>query len=97
MAEKKRGSLKTVLIAVILASVILTAVIISVFSIVSTINTNEEQTEAYGDRLLEDQQEMLKFEVQTAYTLIEQIYAKQQSGEYTEAQAKLRPQILLEI
>ena len=89
MAEKKRGSLKTVLIAVILASVILTAVIISVFSIVSTINTNEEQTEAYGDRLLEDQQEMLKFEVQTAYTLIEQIYAKQQSGEYTEAQAKL--------
>ncbi|MCR5580059.1 MAG: cache domain-containing protein [Pseudobutyrivibrio sp.] len=88
MADKKRGSLKTILVAVILLSVVATAVIISGFSIMSTVSTNETQTEAYGERLLEDQQEMLEYEVDTAYSLVEMVYAQQQSGFLTEAEAK---------
>lgn len=88
MSEKKRGSLKTLLVAVILCSVVFTAVIISAFTIISTVNSNEDQTEAYGDRLLEDQQDMLKFEVENAYSLIEQIYNDQQAGKITESEAK---------
>ncbi len=88
MGGKKRGTLKTLLVLVILISVLATAVIISVFSIMSTVSTNEGQTEAYGARLLEDQQEMLQYEVETAYSLVEMIYAQQQSGMLSEADAK---------
>ena len=49
---KKRGSLKTTLVAVILTAVIVTAGIISIFTIFNTIKTNNESTEAYSSRLL---------------------------------------------
>ena len=45
---KKRGSLKTTLVAVILTAVIVTAGIISIFTIINTIKTNNESTEAYS-------------------------------------------------
>ena len=88
--EKKRGSLMTVIVGVILGAVIITGLAIDVFSVISTLNTNKEQTEAYRSRLMEDQQAELKNQVETAMSLINQVYAKQQAGEYTEEEAKKR-------
>ena len=86
--EKKRGSLMTVLVAVILGAVIITGVAIELFSIISTLNTNRDQTEAYRSRLMQDQQAELKNQVETAMSLINQVYDKQLAGEYTEEEAK---------
>lgn len=58
---KKRGSLKTTLVAVILTAVIVTAGIISIFTIINTIKTNNESTEAYSTRLLDDVKAQLKY------------------------------------
>ena len=88
MENKKRGSLKTVLVAVISLSVIVTALVITLFTIFNTVNSNEEQSDAYADRLLEDQQDMLKFEVETVLSYIQRVYDQQQAGVYTEAEAK---------
>ncbi len=88
METKKRGSLKTTLVCVILGAVLVTGIIISGFTIYNTVSTNEEQVEAYGDRLLEDQQSILKYQVENAISLIEQVYEQQQAGVYTEAEAK---------
>lgn len=78
----------TVIVGVILGAVIITGLAIDVFSVISTLNTNKEQTEAYRSRLMEDQQAELKNQVETAMSLINQVYAKQQAGEYTEEEAK---------
>ena len=48
---KKRGSLRTVLVAVILVAVLVTALIISLFTIVNTIKTNDNQTGAYKGKI----------------------------------------------
>ncbi|SDB04242.1 methyl-accepting chemotaxis sensory transducer with Cache sensor [Pseudobutyrivibrio sp. YE44] len=85
--EQKRGSLKTVLIAVILAAVVLTAVIISVFTIISTLNTNSTQTEAYSSRLLEDIKSELKNETQEAMSICEVMNARYEAGEMTKDEA----------
>ena len=85
---KKRGSLKTVLVAVILAAVILTAVIISIFTIINTVSTNEAQTAAYKERLLDDVKAQLRFETEEAMSICEFMYARYQAGEMTLDQAE---------
>ena len=85
----------TVIVGVILGAVIITGLAIDVFSVISTLNTNKEQTEAYRSRLMEDQQAELKNQVETAMSLINQVYAKQQAGEYTEEEAKKNTSELL--
>ncbi len=85
---KKRGSLKTILIAVILASVVLTAVIISAFTIVSTINTNNESTSAYKSRLLEDVKLKLKHETDVAMSICAVMNSRVEAGQMTMAEAQ---------
>ncbi|QFJ55919.1 methyl-accepting chemotaxis protein [Pseudobutyrivibrio xylanivorans] len=84
---KKRGSLKTTLVAVILAAVVITAVIISAFTVISTLNTNSESTEAYTSRLLEDIKSELKNETQVAMSVCETMNAKYEAGQMTKAEA----------
>ncbi len=79
--EKKRGSLLYVIVGVIVASVVLTGVIIEIFSVVSTINTNASQTEAYRTRLLEDIKTELKNETQEAMSVCSFMYSKYEAGE----------------
>ena len=86
--EKKRGSLKTVLIAVILAAVVITAGIISTFTVINTLNTNSEQTEAYKERLYADVKNQLKYETEEAMSICAFMYAKHQAGEMTLEEAK---------
>ena len=88
MAKKKRGSLKTVLVGVILAAVIVTATLITAFTIISTVNTNREQTEAYQNRLLEDVQTQLRYETEEAMSICENMYQRYQAGEITLAEAE---------
>ena len=85
---KKRGSLKTVLVAVILAAVIVTAVIISIFTIINTVSTNEAQTAAYKERLLDDVKAQLRFETEEAMSICEFMYARYQAGAMTLDQAE---------
>ncbi len=90
MAEttKRRGSLKTVLVAVIMCSVILTAAIISLFTIINTISTNESQTAAYKERLLDDVKTKLKHETEEAMSICAVMYGRYEKGEMTLPQAQ---------
>ncbi|MBQ7148064.1 MAG: cache domain-containing protein [Pseudobutyrivibrio sp.] len=85
--EKKRGSLKTTLVAVILAAVVITAVIISAFTVISTLKTNADQTEAYQNRLLEDVKTELKNETQEAMSICAVMNARYEAGEMTKEEA----------
>ncbi len=85
---KKRGSLKTILVAVILASVVLTAAIISTFTIVSTLKTNSDSTAAYKSRLLEDVKTKLKHETEEAMSICAFMYNRYEAGQMTLDQAK---------
>ncbi|MBE5902612.1 MAG: HAMP domain-containing protein [Lachnospiraceae bacterium] len=88
MAEKKRGSLRTILIAVILASVLITACMITGFTIYSTIETNAEQTEAYKERLLSDVKTQLRYETDVAMSICEKMNARYEAGEMTLEEAQ---------
>ena len=85
---KKRGSLKTVLVGVVMASVILSSAIVSVFSIINTINTNNTQRDVYSSRLLEDVKLKLKHETEEAMSICEVMYGRYQNGEMTLAEAE---------
>ena len=85
---KKRGTLKTTLVAVILSAVIVTAGIITLFSIINTIKTNNESTEAYSSRLLEDVENQLRYETEEAMSICQVMYARYQAGEMSLEQAK---------
>ncbi|SFH90868.1 methyl-accepting chemotaxis sensory transducer with Cache sensor [Pseudobutyrivibrio sp. OR37] len=85
---KKRGSLKTTLVAVILTTVIITAGVITLFSIFNTIKTNNESTEAYSSRLLDDVKSQLRFETEEAMSICEVMNARYQAGEMTLPEAK---------
>ncbi len=85
---KKRGSLKTTLVAVILTTVIITAGVITLFSIFNTIKTNNESTEAYSTRLLDDVKSQLRYETEEAMSICEVMNARYQAGEMTLPEAK---------
>ncbi|MBO6284148.1 MAG: methyl-accepting chemotaxis protein, partial [Pseudobutyrivibrio sp.] len=85
---KKRGSLKTTLVAVILTAVIVTAGIISIFTIINTIKTNNESTEAYSTRLLDDVKAQLKYETEEAMSICQVMYGRYQAGQMTLDEAK---------
>ncbi len=86
--EKKRGSLMYIIVSSIILSVLITAVAIEIFSIRSTLSTNEDQTEAYRSRLLEDVKNELKNETQEAMSICEIMYARYQAGELTMEEAQ---------
>ncbi len=85
---KKRGSLRTILVAVILAAVVITAGIISTFTVVNTLNTNKEQTAEYKERLYDDVKSQLKFETEEAMSICAFMKAKADAGEMTLDEAK---------
>ena len=88
MGAKKRGSLKTILVGAIVMSVIVTAVIISIFTIISTVNNNNAQTEAYKSRLLDDVKAQLQYETEEAMSICEFMYNRYQAGEMTLEEAE---------
>ncbi|MCR4705798.1 MAG: cache domain-containing protein [Lachnospiraceae bacterium] len=85
--RKKRGSLMYTIVGAILASVIVTGVVISVFSITNTIKTNDEQSDTYGTRLLEDIKTELKNETQEAMSICAVMNARYEAGEMTKEEA----------
>ncbi|MBP5265789.1 MAG: cache domain-containing protein, partial [Lachnospiraceae bacterium] len=84
---KKRGSLKTTLIAVILASVVATAAIISIYTLISTIHTNNEQTAAYKERLVQDVKDQLRYETEEAMSICAVMNARAEAGQMTKQEA----------
>lgn len=86
--EKKRGSLMTVIVGAIFLAVFISAVAIEAFSITSTIATNNDQTEAYSSRLLEDIKTELKNETQEAMSVCQIMYERYQAGEMTMEEAQ---------
>jgi len=86
---KKRGSLKTTIICIIIAVTVITAVVIEGFSIIQTIQHTNDEVESYSDALLADIQAELEHEVDIAYSLVEQIYNQQVAGDLTEDVAKM--------
>lgn len=92
MSGKKRKksiySIKTLLVGIIIGVTLITAIGLEAFSVRNTLANNTRQTEQYGDRLLEDIQTQQRYEVDLAWSVINQIYEKQLAGQYTEAEAK---------
>lgn len=86
--EKKRGSLMTVIMGVVLGAVVITGFIIAIFSINSTIAYNKVQTEAYTERLTEDIKNELKNETQEAMSVCQIMYGRYEAGEMTLDEAK---------
>ena len=86
--KKRIHSIKTLLVGIIIGATLITAIGLETFSVRNTLANNELQKEQYGQRLLEDIQAQQQYEVELAWSVINQIYEKQVSGEYSEAQAK---------
>lgn len=86
--QKHNGSLLYTLIAVIAGAVIITGIVIELFTINSTIATNNEQTAAYRQRLMEDQQSELRNQVQNVVSLVDQVHKAQEAGALSEEDAK---------
>ena len=86
--RKSIHSIKTLLVGIIIGATLITAIGLETFSVRNTLANNEVQKEQYGQRLLEDIQAQQQYEVELAWSVINQIYEKQVSGEYSEAQAK---------
>lgn len=96
--NKKRGSLMYVIVFAILCAVLVTAIAIEVFSVTSTISTNNDQTEAYRSRLVEDIKTELKNETQVAMSICQVMYDRYQAGEITmEAAQKEAADIIREL
>ncbi len=85
--NKKRGSIQSVIVGVILAAVIVTGLVIAISSVVSTVNTTNEQTAAYRSRLLEDCKTELKNETQIAMSVCAVMNARYEAGEMTKEEA----------
>ncbi len=86
---KKRGSLKTLIILILIGVTVLTSVLIEGFVIIKTVDNNNDQVETYKQAMLSDIQAELRHEVDVVYSLIDQIHEDQLAGIYTEEQAKL--------
>ncbi|WP_026512146.1 methyl-accepting chemotaxis protein [Butyrivibrio sp. LC3010] len=86
--QKRTGSLLYALIGVIAGAVILTGIIIELFTINSTIATTKEQTAAYRERLMQDQQSELRNQVQNVVSLVEQVDKAHLAGAFSEEDAK---------
>lgn len=86
---KKRGSLKTLIILILIGVTVLTSVLIEGFVIIKTVDNNNDQVATYKQEMLSDMQAELRHEVDVVYSLIDQIHEDQLAGIYTEEEAKL--------
>lgn len=86
---KKRGSLKTLIIIILISVTVITAALIECYVIVKTIDNNNKQVANYQEEMLSDIQAEIQHEVDVVYSLIDQIHQDQLAGVYTEEEAKL--------
>ena len=86
---KKRGSLKTLIILILIGVTVLTSVLIEGFVIIKTVDNNNDQVATYKQEMLSDMQAELRHEVDVVYSLIDHIHEDQLAGIYTEEEAKL--------
>ena len=59
---KKRGSLKTLIILILIGVTVLTSVLIEGFVIIKTVDNNNDQVETYKQAMLSDIQAELRHE-----------------------------------
>ena len=86
--KKSSGSIKTLIVLIIICVTLVTSIGLEAFSIVSTVQTNKEQSEAYRNRILEDIQDELRHEVEIVVSLIDLYHQKQEAGLISEKDAK---------
>ena len=86
--ENKKGSLMLPIVGSIFLAVVITAVSIAAFNMVSTVKTNESQTEAYESRLRSDIMTELKNETQEAMSICQVMYDRYLAGEMTMEEAQ---------
>ena len=93
MKQKKKTmgihSIKSLLVCIVLGITIVISFGLETVSILNTLDLNKQQVEQYGDRLLEDIQTQQKYEVELAWSVIDQVYQRQLNGELTEEEAKV--------
>lgn len=69
--------------------------ILSCYNIVNTVRKNEADMEEYRATLYEQFDRSIKLEVETAYSLVQEIYTQQQKGLLTEEEAKKQAATLI--
>ncbi len=82
------SSMKARLMATISAISLASTLLISGFFIYEDVQSNHAQLQSYRQDLETHVEDSLKGETQVAYSILEEYYKKQQSGELTEEQAK---------
>ncbi len=80
--------LKYRLIAALVATSFVCVFILSCYDILNTIRRNETDMEEYKTVLFEQFDRSIKLQVETAYSLVQEVYAQQQKGILSEADAK---------
>ncbi|MBR1635812.1 MAG: cache domain-containing protein [Lachnospiraceae bacterium] len=86
--RKRQSSIKVLLVTIIIGVTLVTSIGLEAFSIYNTVKSNNEQTEAYANQLMEDVQNELKFEVETVYSMVDQFHQMQEAGILSEKEAK---------
>ncbi|MCI7612455.1 MAG: methyl-accepting chemotaxis protein [Selenomonadaceae bacterium] len=81
-------SIKVQLIGVIAGVAVATGLLIGGFFILSQINNNDAQLDHYRKNLEANVESSLKGETQVAFSILEQMYKKEQAGELTREQAQ---------
>ena len=80
--------LKYRLIAAMVATSFACILILSCFSIINTIQKNEQGTKEYRTMLYDQFDRSIKLEVETVHSLVQRVYNQQQKGLLSEADAK---------
>ncbi|CVK20082.1 methyl-accepting chemotaxis protein [Sporomusa sphaeroides] len=87
--------LKYRLIAALFATSFVCVLILSCYSVWSTIQRNEADIQEYRAMLYEQFDRSIKLEVETAHSLVQKLYAEQQQGVLSEAEAKKQAAALI--
>ena len=80
--------LKGKLVGAIVGIAVITAALISAIFIYNMVAESDRQIEIYRQSLTESVERELKLETETAITVLDNVYKRQQAGEFTEEQAK---------
>lgn len=81
-------SIKMMLICIIAGIAMVTALVVGGFFLFAQIENNSRQLEHYRENLEKDVESSLRGETEVAFSILEEMYKKEQSGELTREQAQ---------
>ena len=90
-----QSSMRTQFLLMMIGASLITMLCMGIIFIKSSLDADEEQVAEYRKTLIEDVERELKIETETAISVIDTVYKKQQAGQLTEEQAKAEAAALI--